>query len=261
MEEEDDLDAEFALFERQIEKVAAKRPISTTAPSAPSLPSISATPALKTPSNAPITPSKSEKPLQGRWKWDGSAWHWRTDLQPSPPSFPALHHPPCPTPHDPLTAPISNSAASIPIPVPVPASISDSVSASTARKRKCTKRTAAGTVWRDPSLADWPEGDFRIFVGDLAPDATDNHLSVAFSKYSSFNMARIVVDKRSGLCRGYGFVSFADGKDMVAALTEMNGKYVGGRPVKLRRSNWQKRALTGDKWKEIKTFRTITKSR
>ena len=40
---------------------------------------------------------------------------------------------------------------------------------------------------------------------------------------------------------GYGFVSFNDPIEGAKALREMNGKYIGNRPVKLRRSNWEER--------------------
>jgi RNA recognition motif-containing protein len=39
----------------------------------------------------------------------------------------------------------------------------------------------------------------------------------AFSKYASY-MSRVVVGKRTDECKGYGFVSFTKGEDMVAAL-------------------------------------------
>jgi RNA-binding protein 42 len=38
-------------------------------------------------------------------------------------------------------------------------------------------------------------------------------------------------------------VSFLDPHDGMRALREKNGKYMGARPVKLRKSNWQERAL------------------
>ena len=82
----------------------------------------------------------------------------------------------------------------------------------------------------------WPEGDFRILVGDLAKNSTDAQLTEAFKKYPSFNMAKVVKDKRTGFCKGYGFVSFQQGKDMARALRKMNGKYIGNGPVKLRKS-------------------------
>ncbi len=34
-------------------------------------------------------------------------------------------------------------------------------------KKKGIMREAAGQRWRDPTLDEWPENDFRIFVGDM----------------------------------------------------------------------------------------------
>lgn len=108
-------------------------------------------------------------------------------------------------------------------------------------KKKAVPRKAAGHSWEDPTLAEWPENDFRLFCGDLGNEVNDDVLSKAFSRFPSFNMARVVRDKRTGKTKGYGFVSFANPSDLAAALKEMNGKYVGNRPIKLRKSNWRER--------------------
>nr|GMC65562.1 RNA-binding protein 42 [Ipomoea batatas] len=108
-------------------------------------------------------------------------------------------------------------------------------------KKKAVPRKAAGQTWEDPTLADWPENDHRLFCGDLGNEVNDDVLSKAFSRFPSFNMARVVRDKRTGKTKGYGFVSFSNPSDLAAALKEMNGKYVGNRPIKLRKSRWQDR--------------------
>lgn len=108
-------------------------------------------------------------------------------------------------------------------------------------KKKAIPRKAAGHSWEDPTLAEWPENDCRLFCGDLGNEVNDDVLSKAFSRFPSFNMARVVRDKRTGKTKGYGFVSFANPTDLAAALKEMNGKYVGNRPIKLRKSNWRER--------------------
>lgn len=108
-------------------------------------------------------------------------------------------------------------------------------------KRKAVPRKAAGQSWEDPTLAEWPENDYRLFCGDLGNEVNDDVLSKAFARFPSFNMARVVRDKRTGKTKGYGFVSFANPSDLAAVLKEMNGKYVGNRPIKLRKSNWRER--------------------
>ncbi|KAL3678332.1 hypothetical protein R1sor_021288 [Riccia sorocarpa] len=111
---------------------------------------------------------------------------------------------------------------------------------SEARKR-AIPRKAAGQSWEDSTLADWPENDHRLFCGDLGNEVNDEVLTKAFTRFATFNMARVVRDKRTGKTKGYGFVSFANPSDLAAALKEMNGKYVGNRPIKLRKSTWKER--------------------
>ena len=60
-------------------------------------------------------------------------------------------------------------------------------------------------------------------------------------QYPSFLKARVVRDKKTQETRGYGFVSFAEAEDFIRAMREMQGRYIGNRPVKLRRSKWKTR--------------------
>jgi hypothetical protein len=107
---------------------------------------------------------------------------------------------------------------------------------------KALARSAGGDRWEDASLAEWPENDHRIFVGDLGNECTDDMLSRAFSKYPSFAKAKVVKDKMNpGKNKGFGFVSFLDLADYALAMKEMNGKFIGNRPVKLRKSSWNER--------------------
>lgn len=107
---------------------------------------------------------------------------------------------------------------------------------------KALARAAGGERWEDSSLAEWPENDYRIFVGDLGNECTDEMLSRAFAKYPSFAKAKVVKDKANpGKNKGYGFASFLDVADYSAAMKEMNGKFIGNRPVKLRKSSWDER--------------------
>ena len=102
-----------------------------------------------------------------------------------------------------------------------------------------------GEAWSDPKLAEWPENDFRIFVGDVGADVDDAKLAAAFSRFPSFAMARVVRDRRTGKNRGYGFASFTDPVHGAAALREMDGKHIGQRPVRLRKSTWEERSAGG----------------
>ena len=79
-------------------------------------------------------------------------------------------------------------------------------------------------------------------------------LTRTFSRYSSFQKARVVRDKRSNKSKGYGFVSFKDPADFTRAIKELNGKYVGSRPIKLSKSNWKDRNI-----EQVKTKQNVKK--
>ncbi|KAL7840274.1 hypothetical protein AOLI_G00255970 [Acnodon oligacanthus] len=127
-------------------------------------------------------------------------------------------------------------------PEPVDNNTEDKKKGKQEKVKKCI-RTAAGTSWEDSSLAEWDSDDFRIFCGDLGNEVNDDILARAFSRYPSFLKAKVVRDKRTGKTKGYGFVSFKDPNDYVRAMREMNGKYVGSRPIKLRKSTWKDRNM------------------
>lgn len=120
----------------------------------------------------------------------------------------------------------------------------------TGKKSKKMIRMAGGQMWEDSSLLNWDSNDFRLFCGDLGNDVTDEVLTRTFSKFSSFQQARVVRDKRSNKTKGYGFVSFKDPADFTRAIKEMDGKYVGSRPIKLRKSNWKDRNIDQVKHKQ-----------
>lgn len=104
-------------------------------------------------------------------------------------------------------------------------------------------RRAAGKVWNDPTMDEWPENDVRLFVGNLGNEVSDDMLSNFFSAYPSFAKAKVVREKRTGKTKGFGFASFLDPNDAVKAFRDKHGKYLGSRPCSITRSTWKDRDL------------------
>lgn len=112
-------------------------------------------------------------------------------------------------------------------------------------------RKAAGKVWVDTQLSEWPENDFRIFVGNLGKEVTDAVLSHAFSKYPSFTKAKVMRSK-DGQGKGFGFVSLGSIQEGAQALREMNGHYIGSRPCKVKKAATEERTLKDKRGKVVK---------
>jgi hypothetical protein len=104
-------------------------------------------------------------------------------------------------------------------------------------KQKTVIRQGGGKSWEDPSLLEWNPLHPRLFVGNLAGEVTDDSLMKAFSKYPSVSKARVIRDKKSTKSKSYGFVSFANTDDYFRAAKEMEGKYIGSHPVRIKRAN------------------------
>lgn len=102
-------------------------------------------------------------------------------------------------------------------------------------RAKTVIRKGGGQTWQDPSLLEWDPTHFRIMVGNLAGEVTDDSLAKAFVNYG-VSKARVVRDKRTTKSKGFGFVSFTDGELGFKAAREMVGKYIGSHPVTIQRS-------------------------
>ncbi len=71
----------------------------------------------------------------------------------------------------------------------------------------------------------------NIYVGNLAPDVTEEDLKQAFSAFGQVQTATVIKDKFSGESRGVGFVEMPAKTEAQTAITEMNGKDLKGRSL------------------------------
>jgi hypothetical protein len=118
--------------------------------------------------------------------------------------------------------------------VPATAAAADSKTANP-EKKVTVIRKGGGQVWEDNTLLEWDPTQFRIMVGNLAGEVTDDSLAKAFAQYG-VSKARVIRDKRTTKSKGFGFVSFTDGELGFKAAREMVGKYIGSHPVTIQRS-------------------------
>lgn len=114
---------------------------------------------------------------------------------------------------------------------------------STDEKKKTVVRKGGGETWEDDTLLEWDPTQFRIMVGNLAGEVTDDSLFKAFAQYGP-SKARVVRDKRTTKSKGFGFVAFTDGELGFKAAREMTGKYIGSHPVTIERAKTDVRPVT-----------------
>ena len=71
----------------------------------------------------------------------------------------------------------------------------------------------------------------NIYVGNLSFDVSEENLRQAFEAFGQVSSASVVKDKYSGQPRGFGFVEMPDQAEAQAAIQNLNGKELLGRPM------------------------------
>jgi RNA recognition motif-containing protein len=73
----------------------------------------------------------------------------------------------------------------------------------------------------------------RLYVGNLSYQVTEKDLRDAFAPYEHVESVVVITDKTTGKSNGFGFVEISDDAEAKAAIEEMDGKTLEGRPLKV----------------------------
>jgi cold-inducible RNA-binding protein len=73
----------------------------------------------------------------------------------------------------------------------------------------------------------------NIYVGNLSYSMSEDELRNAFSAYGDVSSVKILMDRETGRSRGFGFVEMPNQNEAEAAIAQLNGKDVGGRPLRI----------------------------
>ncbi|CAB4251865.1 similar to Saccharomyces cerevisiae YHR086W NAM8 RNA binding protein, component of the U1 snRNP protein [Maudiozyma barnettii] len=87
----------------------------------------------------------------------------------------------------------------------------------------------------DESNMSSNDTNYSVFVGDLAPNVTESQLYELFNdKYPSMiERTRVMIDRVTGVSKGYGFVKFINAAIQSRAMIELQGAYLNGRAIKI----------------------------
>lgn len=73
----------------------------------------------------------------------------------------------------------------------------------------------------------------NIYVGNLSYDAGENDLRQAFEEFGQVDVVKVVMDRYTGRSKGFGFVEMPVDDEAKAAISELDGKDLMGRPLKV----------------------------
>ena len=73
----------------------------------------------------------------------------------------------------------------------------------------------------------------NIYCGNLSYALSESELRDAFANYGAVSSVKILTDRETGRSRGFGFVEMPNQAEAEAAVANLNGKDVGGRPLRV----------------------------
>jgi RNA recognition motif-containing protein len=73
----------------------------------------------------------------------------------------------------------------------------------------------------------------NIYVGNLSYNMSEGELRDAFGAFGEVSSVKILVDRETGRSRGFGFVEMPNQSEAETAITQLNGKDLGGRALRI----------------------------
>lgn len=73
----------------------------------------------------------------------------------------------------------------------------------------------------------------NIYVGNLSYGMSEDELREAFAAYGDVSSVKILTDRETGRSRGFGFVEMPNQSEGEAAITQLNGKELSGRTLRV----------------------------
>ena len=73
----------------------------------------------------------------------------------------------------------------------------------------------------------------NIYVVNLSYNMSEDELRDAFGAYGEVSSVKILMDRETGRSRGFGFVEMPNHNEAEAAIAQLNGKDLGGRPLRI----------------------------
>ena len=73
----------------------------------------------------------------------------------------------------------------------------------------------------------------KLYVGNLAFSTSSQDLQELFAAAGTVESASVVEDRETGRSRGFGFVEMSSKEEGAAAISQFDGKEIGGRALKV----------------------------
>ncbi|MCM2680283.1 RNA recognition motif domain-containing protein [Echinimonas agarilytica] len=77
----------------------------------------------------------------------------------------------------------------------------------------------------------------KLLIRNLARTTTEEEIHALFSEFGHVQSCNLVMDKNSGVSKGFGFVEMPKPGDAKAAIKNLNGKDVAGSVIRVKKTD------------------------
>jgi cold-inducible RNA-binding protein len=88
----------------------------------------------------------------------------------------------------------------------------------------------------------------KLYVGNLSYTTTEANLSELFGAFGEVVSVNLITDRMTGRSKGFAFVELADESAAQQAVSELNGKEVDGRTIKVEEARPQRPRTPRGSW-------------
>ena len=85
----------------------------------------------------------------------------------------------------------------------------------------------------------------KIYVGNLPFSATEQELRDLFGAHGSVDSVAVITDRETGRARGFAFVEMSEASAASDAIRALDGKDMGGRPMRVNEAEDKRRGGGG----------------
>lgn len=76
----------------------------------------------------------------------------------------------------------------------------------------------------------------KLLIRNLDRSTTENELESLFAAFGDVQSCDLILDKETGLSKGFGFVQMPNQGDAKAAMKNLNGKEIAGSKLRVKKA-------------------------
>lgn len=73
----------------------------------------------------------------------------------------------------------------------------------------------------------------KLYVGNISYGTTEEDLRMLFTSHGEVSSVKIITDRDTGRSKGFGFVEMGSDEAAESAMSDLNGKEIDGRQLKV----------------------------